>query len=303
MKKLNDGYAKIITDETLRETISHGSEEYPFRYYYEDIWLFDLHCIDWHWHPEVELVLAEKGTADFLVGSSRYVLKAGEAIFINTQVIHRFESSASAIIPNMVFSPLLIAVENSLIYRKYIKPVLLSSVECLIITPTDEKQCEMLDTIRNVFAIQESESISELQTTQLIMKLWGLIFESINQNDNQNTAKTSAQAQAQLQIMMQYIHKNYYRRITLEDIARTVSISKSSVLNIFKSYLHTSPINYVLEYRLKRAAKLLSETENSVSVIAQTAGFENVGYFCRKFKALYGMTPKEYRGQRRSERK
>lgn len=35
MKNLNDGYAKIITDETLRETISHGSEEYPFRYYYE----------------------------------------------------------------------------------------------------------------------------------------------------------------------------------------------------------------------------------------------------------------------------
>ena len=96
---------------------------------------------------------------------------------------------------------------------------------------------------------------------------------------------------------------NDYRRINLEDIARTVSISKSSVLNIFKSYLHTSPINYVLEYRLKRAAKLLSETENSVSVIAQTAGFENVGYFCRKFKALYGMTPKEYRDHRRSEGK
>ena len=150
MKNLNDGYAKIITDETLRETISHGSEEYPFRYYYEDIWLLDLHCIDWHWHPEVEFVLVENGTADFFVGSSRYVLNTGEAIFINTQVIHRFESSESTIIPNMVFSPLLIAAENSLIYRKYIKPVLMSSVECLIISPTDEKQCEMLDTVRNV---------------------------------------------------------------------------------------------------------------------------------------------------------
>lgn len=139
MKNLNDGYAKIITDETLRETISHGSEEYPFRYYYEDIWLFDLHCIDWHWHPEVEFVLVENGTADFFVGSSRYVLNTGEAIFINTQVIHRFESSESTIIPNMVFSPLLIAAENSLIYRKYIKPVLMSSVECLIISPGQMK--------------------------------------------------------------------------------------------------------------------------------------------------------------------
>ena len=78
------------------------------------------------------------------------------------------------------------------------------------------------------------------------MKLWGQIYESISWNDTHNINKTSAQAQAQLQIMMQHIHKNYYRRITLEDIARSVSISKSSVLNIFKSYLHTSPINYAL---------------------------------------------------------
>ena len=47
---------RITTDETLRETASHGSEEYPFSYYYEDIWDFDFHCIDWHWHPEVEFV-------------------------------------------------------------------------------------------------------------------------------------------------------------------------------------------------------------------------------------------------------
>ena len=71
MKNLNDGYAKIITDETLRETISHGSEEYPFRYYYEDIWLFDLHCIDWHWHPEVEFVLVENWDGRFFCGQQQ----------------------------------------------------------------------------------------------------------------------------------------------------------------------------------------------------------------------------------------
>ena len=36
---------RITTDETLRETASHGSEEYPFSYYYEDIWDFDFHCV------------------------------------------------------------------------------------------------------------------------------------------------------------------------------------------------------------------------------------------------------------------
>ncbi len=51
----NEGYSRIVTDESLRETIPHGSEAYPFRYFLEDIWEFDFHCIDWHWHPEVDL--------------------------------------------------------------------------------------------------------------------------------------------------------------------------------------------------------------------------------------------------------
>ena len=95
--------------------------------------------------------------------------------------------------------------------------------------------------------------------------------------------------------MMQYIHDNYSGQITLDDIARTVHISKSSVLNIFRTYLHTSPINYAVEYRLKRASKLLVDTENSVCAIAQETGFEHIGYFCRRFKKLYGVTPIYYR--------
>ena len=43
-------YFKITTDETLRETVQHGSERYPFAYYPEDIWQFDFHRIDCHWH-------------------------------------------------------------------------------------------------------------------------------------------------------------------------------------------------------------------------------------------------------------
>ena len=47
-----DSY-KITTDETLRETIRHGDSSYPFAYYPENIWQFDFHRIDWHWHSEL----------------------------------------------------------------------------------------------------------------------------------------------------------------------------------------------------------------------------------------------------------
>ena len=51
---------KITTDETLRETIQHGNNRYPFAYYPDNIWKFDFHRIDWHWHHELEFLYCEK---------------------------------------------------------------------------------------------------------------------------------------------------------------------------------------------------------------------------------------------------
>ena len=293
--KTDMAYVKIKTDESLRETLPHGNEEYPFQYYLEDIWLFDFHCIDWHWHSEVELVYVEKGRADFYVGGDRHTLSAGTGIFINSQVIHRFETSESTIIPNIVFSPALLAQEESLIYQKYITPVLASQVEYLIFSYADPEHEDILNTLRGVFEIQESGGANEIRTVEQLLKLWRMIYENIDVTENVFSARSSARIQAQLQIMMQYIQGNYAKQISLGDIAGTVMLSKSSVLNIFKNTIHTSPIQYLLNYRLKRGAKLLSTTENSVASIARDTGFENVGYFCRKFKERYQLTPSEYR--------
>lgn len=293
--KADNNYSRIRTDETLRETVCHGSDEYPFKYYYEDIWLFDFHCIDWHWHSEVEFVFIEKGTAEFLVGSGRYVLTEGTGIFINSQVIHRFEASESVIIPNIVFSPSLLSAEDSLIYRKYIQPLLDSSVECLIFSPEVPWQKEVLKNLLLVFDVQDTESIGEIKTVELLLKIWETVYENANISESIPAAKATAHTQAQLQIMMQYIHKNYSEHITLADIAQTVSVSKSSALNIFNKYLRISPVSYLINYRLKRAAKLLASTDSSIYSIASNTGFENVGYFCRSFKELFGVTPSEYR--------
>lgn len=293
--KANEGYSRIVTDESLRETIPHGSEEYPFRYYLEDIWLFDFHCIDWHWHSEVEFVLVEEGTAAFLIGSSRYVLGAGAGIFINSQVIHRFEAAESVIIPNIVFSPSLLAPEDSLIYRHYIQPVLDAAAECLIFSADDPRHREILDTMSAVFAVQEKEKGCEIKTVELLLKLWRMIYENTDITEKNAAPQSSVRTQAQMQIMLQYIHKNFSYQISLDDIAETVSLSKSSVLNIFHKNIHTSPIQYLVNYRLKHAAKLLAATQVSVSAIARDTGFENVGYFCRKFKEVFQLTPSEYR--------
>ena len=88
----------IITDEHFHESIAHGNQSFPFSYYYEDIWFFDFHCIDWHWHHEVEFVTVLSGTAFCLIGDERIELPQGSSIFINSGILHRFEAHESTII-------------------------------------------------------------------------------------------------------------------------------------------------------------------------------------------------------------
>ena len=101
--------------------------------------------------------------------------------------------------------------------------------------------------------------------------------------------------QARLQAMMQYIHDHYMEEITLETIAASASISKSGALHIFQSGIHCSPVAYLIQYRLAQAAEQLCTTQKLVSSIAEETGFTSSGYFCRKFRQYYHMSPNEYR--------
>lgn len=259
----------------------------------EDIWEFDFHCVDWHWHPEVEVIYVLEGTATVLAGSGSYRLSAGTAVFLNTQVIHCFRSEGSTILPNLVFSPEIIAPEQSLLYRKFVAPVLHSGVDIQVFSPETFKDGAVLDCLRAVIAHQEQSSPSEFRTVRLLMALWEAIGSRVRTEGNPEDR--GLRAQAQLQRMMQYVHTHYAGKVTLEELAGEVSISKSSAMKLFRQYLHTSPIDYLISYRLKQAAKLLTTTRGSVSAIAEQTGFENVGYFCRKFKAVFSQTPSQYR--------
>ena len=293
------GFFKIITDETLRETISHGSNRYPFAYYPDNIWKFDFHRIDWHWHHELEFLYIADGTALCHIGSDKIELKKGCGVFINSGILHCFETQSNNFAPNIVFSPTLLAPENSLIYDKYIFPVINSSVPYWIFTPDNEWENHALQLLSQIFTLQEAKQNNELCTIQLLFQFWNIFLKNTDLNSDSDNLHRLNHKQARLQIMMQYIHDHYQEDITLEMIASSASISKSGAANIFHSGIHMSPVAYLIQYRLSQAAGELYTTQKSVSSIAEETGFSSSGYFCRKFRQYYQMSPNEYRKKKR----
>ena len=291
----NTTYSKIQTDENMMETIQHGSKEYPFHFYYDNLELFDFHCIEWHWHTEFEFVYVETGTVYFGISDKQFALSEGQGVFINSKILHRYFSQGKAIVPNFVLMPVFIAAQDSLIYQKYVLPIMAAPMDYQIFSQDIPWQAEVLSLMREMMAAQEKASDVELVNSYLIQKIWHILYQNTDVEHMGKKENYSASSQARLQLMMQYIHQKFAYNISLSDIADQAKVSKSTALNLFQRYLEISPVTYLINYRLQEAAKLLASTEKKVTVISKDTGFDSVDYFCKAFKKYYKLTPTEYR--------
>lgn len=291
----NTTYNKILTDENMMETIQHGSKEYPFHFYYDNLELFDFHCIEWHWHTEFEFVYVETGTVYFGISDKQFALSEGQGVFINSKILHRYFSQGNAIVPNFVLMPYFIAAQDSLIYQKYVLPIMASPMDYQIFSQDIPWQAQALSLMREITAAQEKASDVELVNSYLIQKIWHILYQNTDVEHMGKKENYSASSQARLQLMMQYIHQKSAYNISLSDIADQAKVSKSTALNLFQRYLGISPVTYLINYRLQEAAKLLASTEKKVTVISKDTGFDSVDYFCKAFKKYYKLTPTEYR--------
>ena len=291
----NTTYNKILTDENMMETIQHGSKEYPFHFYYDNLELFDFHCIEWHWHTEFEFVYVETGTVYFGISDKQFALSEGQGVFINSKILHRYFSQGKAIVPNFVLMPYFIAAQDSLIYQKYVLPIMASPMDYQIFSSDIPWQAQALSLMREMMVAQEKASDVELVSSYLIQKIWHILYQNTDVEHMGKKENYSASSQARLQLMMQYIHQKFAYNISLSDIADQAKVSKSTALNLFQRYLGISPVTYLINYRLQEAAKLLASTEKKVTVISKDTGFDNVDYFCKAFKKYYKLTPTKYR--------
>ncbi|NLD87218.1 MAG: helix-turn-helix transcriptional regulator [Clostridiales bacterium] len=92
-----------------------------------------------------------------------------------------------------------------------------------------------------------------------------------------------------------YIEENYYRELTVENLASHTGVNRSHLYRIFKSTMGVSVQQYILEYRLSRAKALLFTADLSMSEIAASCGFPDQSHFSRAFKSLYGDSPRMYK--------
>jgi len=94
-----------------------------------------------------------------------------------------------------------------------------------------------------------------------------------------------------------FIRDHYTEGISVADVARGIGYSVSYFGYVFKKNRGISANRYISDLQLAKATELLRSTAFSVSDIAERVGFGDANYFSTAFKARYGLSPRQYRGQ------
>lgn len=96
-----------------------------------------------------------------------------------------------------------------------------------------------------------------------------------------------------------FISANYPFSITVEDMANRLNLDRSYFGKIFRENMGQSPQEFLIRYRLSKAAELLKTTDLSIKDISVQVGYPNQLHFSRAFKNVYGLSPRSYRQKTR----
>lgn len=295
-------FKKMILNDNLEDVSFGKAYSFPFEVSFSEIRKLSKGYVKLHWHDELQISIVTKGSVEFIVGEKSYILKNGQAIFINTQRIHMAKSVADedCIYHSINFDAKLLKMfPGSIIDQKYIEPVLSSeNLNSIAFYGNNQWEKDILGHIGDV--INEDvikEKGYELRIYINLLNFWLLLVLNA-QNIFQQKTEPKPINEQRIKDVLSFIHDNYSNKITLQDIADAVFISKGECCRFFKKSLKMSPYDYLINYRINESMKLLKNSTMSILDISESVGFNNVSHYIQIFKKKTGQTPHEYRNSK-----
>lgn len=128
------------------------------------------------------------------------------------------------------------------------------------------------------------------------------LLEAISALKPRRGQKVRLRASEQAERALHFIEYNYMKGITARDVTAELNIDRTHFFRIFKAKTGSSPEQYIMRLRIKKAKELLETTSYTVTETASLVGVSDVYYFSKLFKKAEGISPTEYRKAAQSEK-
>lgn len=286
--------------QNYHETKTHTTSEFPYNTYLCSI-PRDFLQVPLHWHSELELIVIKKGRGIVSADLEKRHVTSGDIILIRPGQLHSIEQDGphSMEYENIIWKPeLLISGESDLCAVSYIIPLIKGEIPSdTFLTPDLPYYRDASEYIRQIDLLCGTRP----EGYQLAVKgiLFQFFFLLISNRQKKETASASQMKSLEkMKMVLKYVEEHYPDRISIDDMAELTYYSKSHFMKFFKSHMGTGFIEYLNEYRLTMAERLLCSCDDTILSVAEQSGFDNLSYFNRIFKKKYGVSPGTWRKSR-----
>ena len=250
----------------------------------------------YHWHMEYEIDLVVRGSVTLTLNESQVHAKAGDIIFIRDGVVHGGHPETTDTIYDCIVFDMKKMLAGSHTFQDRIEDVLKHVTLINKYLPASTPDIPRL--IQHLFrSIKEEHTGYELVVTGLLYTFLGFIFQQGLYHEAASLPLREHRRKriTQLKQTFQLIDSQYQQPLTLTDLAQAANLSPNYFCRFFQKITHHSPIDYLNRYRIEMACLKLTHTNDSITEIAFSCGFNDVSYFIRLFRRYKETSPRKYK--------
>jgi len=248
----------------------------------------------WHYHPEIELVYINGGAGKRQIGSHVSYYTNGSLMLIGANLPHcgftneltgNINETVIHIKPEFLGSEFFGAPE-----MRRVQNVLTQSKGGIAFGGKTKKQ------IGDKIEKMESQlPFERLLTLLSILDELEASEEYTVLNADGFSLELNTQDNDRMKMIFSFVKDNFQESIAIDEVSSLVSMTTPSFCRYFKKVSNKTFTEFVNEYRLVHASKLLAEKPISINEVCYESGFNNFSHFSKSFKQYTGVSASQYR--------
>ena len=256
--------------------------------------------VPWHFHPEIEILLVIKSIGTCYIGDDISRFNEGDISIIGENIPHWWKSDPIYMKNTNTNNTKahVIQFRKDTFDSNFINIPEMNQIKNLLersqrgIQFTGKTRLELSKRTKKIFRLTGLERITEL--ILLLDQMAG--SKEFKYHSSPGYSKmVNTYDFYRFNKIHEYIIHNFDKQIKLEDVASSVSMSPTAFCRYFKKHTKKTFVEFLTEFKIGHACKLIAEEKMSVSRACFESGFNNLSHFNVQFKKIVKLTPSEYK--------
>ncbi len=253
-----------------------------------------------HYHPEIELILLKRSSGTRIIGNSVQAFTNNDVFLIGKNTPHCFIHEEQYLLDE-TNTPEAVVVQfyETFLGKEFLALPELKEIQQLF---NIAKQGVTITDRGKIHIIPLMEQMLNASPFDRILLLLQILRIMLNKNSykvlvaEEYAYQLKSADDYRINKILNFTSENFDKNIRIEQIAELVNLTKESFCRYFKSQTGKSYLEFLIQFRIRRACNTLLRNQMTIKEIAYSCGFDSLSNFHYQFKKVIKQSPLEYRG-------